>query len=87
VGVTMETQCTVTDPSPCILQARSVVRRSHQPELYTGVSTDGGQFPGRPVTGRQSLQQVLNLYSAQPQTINAAHMSIWVYVQVSAVYR
>ena len=39
------------------------------------------------VAGRQSPQQVLNLYSAQPQTINAAQMSIWVYAQVSAIYR
>ena len=29
--------------------------------LYRGVSTDDGEFPGRPVAGRQSLQQVLNL--------------------------
>jgi len=46
--------------------------------------------PAKPVPRARLLnppQQVLNLYSAQPQTINAAHMPIGVYVQVSAIYR
>ena len=82
----METQCTAADPSSDILQAPFSRASFHRPELlYTDVSADGGQFPGRPVTGRQSPQRVLNLYSAQPQTINATQMPIWVYVQASPI--
>jgi hypothetical protein len=39
------------------------------------------------MTSLQRSHTLLNLYSAQPQTINAAHMLIWIYIQVSAIYR
>ena len=51
---------------------RSVVRRSHRPELlYTGVSTDGGQFPGRrsPVASRLSKYSICTQHSHKRSTL------------------